>query len=271
MTEIKPVTRIAWWSKELKNLWEPRLDRIRETYNAAELATVLADMRRVFVYHVNSNNFEGSYEFLRKNNLVYFPTNKSGVYNGFSHKHQPVEQGKPYMLYGAAVKSDDLEAGEIFSEASAGNTNHGDIGDLLGYPRCCIDFFNETWNSESIDPIYESAINTDDAEINDEDEVTVKCHPHCNNMLRYFGLRITPHLPCSMTCESTIKWGEEWVDIMRQIDNVATDWALELLSMPNTWNCLKGVAIIENPIFRGITNSDMCLTKKFVNNLGWLK
>jgi len=270
LLDIKPTTRIAWWSNELKDLWEPRIERIRAAYNATELTTVITGMRRVFVYHINSATFDESYEFLRKNKLVYYPTNKSGLYSGFSHKHQPVEHGKPYMLYGAAVKSDDEEAGDLFTKASNGGTDHVIIGTLLGYPRCCIDFFNNTWGSESIDPMYEAAIQTKNVDIKEDGSVDVSVHPYCNNLLRYFGIRITPHLTCSMQCDETIKWGEEWMEIMTQIDEEAAVWAKEVLSMPLTWNCMKGVAIIDTPIFRGVTNSDTSIDKKLVNNLGWV-
>lgn len=273
MVDIKPQTRKVYWSKDLETLWEPRIERIRKLYNAAELSTVIAGMRRVYVYHVYSNNFDKSYEFLRKNDLVFFPTNKSAIYSGFSHRHLRVKEGEPYSLYGGAVKHDDQEAGELFTEYSLSNpTNHKGIGKLLGYPECCTEFFEKYWSKVSVDPIYESAINTDGcepSEYSNKLEVTVKCHPYCNNMLRYFGIRLTPHLPCSMQCKETVRWGEEWVEIMRQIDNEATDWLIELLSMPLTWDAYKGIAIIDTPVFRGITNSDTTLVKKAVRNLGW--
>lgn len=272
--ELTPVTQVLYWDEELKACWEPRIKRVRELYGFAELATVLVEMRRVYVYHVRNNSFMGSYDFLRKNKLTFFPTNKSGVYQGFSHKHQPVEKGKPYHVYGAAVKNDDLEAGELFVEyTKARPTNHLGIGGLLGYPNCCTEFFSTSWGKVSVDPMYEAACTTPDALITEGDSqagsVTVECHPYANNMLRCFGIRLTPHLSCNLQCEDTIIWGEEWVEIMRQKDAEATDWLIELLSMPLTWNCYKGVAIVDTPIFRGVTNSDTTRTKKIVNNLGW--
>uniref|UniRef100_A0A6M3LYH2 Uncharacterized protein n=1 Tax=viral metagenome TaxID=1070528 RepID=A0A6M3LYH2_9ZZZZ len=267
--DIAPQTRKVYWNKDLEALWEPRIKRVRKLYSDAELATVVTGMRRVYVYHVNSERFDQSYDFLRRNDLVFFPTNKSAVYSGFSHRHLPVKRGTPYTLYGAAVKHDDQEAGELFTKYSTGDlTDHTGIGELLGYPTCCTEFFNETWSHKSIDPIYEAAIETPDAREIDN-VIEVSCHPYCNNMLRYFGIRITPHLTCSMQCEETIKWGEEWIEIMRQIDDEATDWVIELLSMPLTWDCYKGVAIIDTPLFRGVTNSDMTMEKKMVRNLEW--
>ncbi|GAG95922.1 unnamed protein product, partial [marine sediment metagenome] len=72
-------------------------------------------------------------------------------------------------------------------------------------------------------------------------------------------------------CKKTIKWGEEWIEVMRQIDDEATDWLIELLSMPLTWSAYKGIVIIDTPLFRAVANSDTTLVKKVVNNLGWTK
>ncbi len=267
---IEVETRIVYWNEDLLELWGPRIRRISSAYNKTELATMLLGMRRVYVYHINSERFEESYEFLRENDLSFFLTDKSGVYQGFSHKHMPVEKGKPYNLFGAAVKRNDHEAGKLFKEYSSANpTNHVGIGKvLLGYPDCCTEAFDEIWPNISIDPIFETALETKGMKRNGN-TVTVSVHPYSNNMLRYFGIRIIPHITCSMQCSKTIEQGKRWWEIMSEIDNEAAKWAKEILSMPMTWNCYRGVAIIDTPVFRGITNSDMTLKKKIVNSLGW--
>ena len=269
--EINPFTKTLWWSKEEKELWEPRISRIRKAYNTTEFLTVAKGLRRVYVYHVNSEKFEESYQFLRENNLMFYPTNKSGVYSGFSHKHMPVKRGEPFTLYGGVVKANDKEAGDLFTKYSVGGaTDHGGIGSLLGYPDCCVNFFNAVWNKKSIDPIYEAAELTDGMK-KENGVITVKTHPYCNNMLRYFGMRITPHLTCSLQCKKTVKWGKKWIEIMKEVDAEAAEWVEDLLSQPLTWDCYKGISIIETDLFRGVTNSDGVLYHKRVNSLGWKK
>lgn len=270
--KLKPVTRILYWNRAIKRKWQSRLKRISAAYNNTELSTVIAGLRRVYVYHVRSEDFEKSFDFLRNNNMVFFPTNKSAAYHGFSHRHLPVEKGKPYHVYGAAVKNDDLEAGKLFEKYSK-ESNHVALGnELLGYPTCDTGFFDKVWPG-IVDPIFEAALDTPGMvhKRDKYDEVAVNCHPYCNQMLRYFGVRITPHLSHSMQCEDTIKMGEDWVDIMKQIDAEATKWAIELLSMPLTWNCYKGIAEIDTPVFKGITNSNIQIDRKVVINKGWSK
>lgn len=273
MIDMNPTTRIIYWNKEFEDTWSKRIKKISETFNTAEFLTCKLGMRRVYVYHVNSTRFDDSYEFLRENDLVFYPTDKSGVYQGFSHKHLPVEEGKPYTLYGAVVKRGDKRAGELFVEYSKSQpVNHRGIAKLLSYPETCTEWFAENWGKPSVDPMYEAAMNTPDInklDMEGVDGVGVTAHPFCNQMLRYFGVRITPHLPCSMQCEETIEWGEKWFKVMQKIDKDAAKWAWELLSAPLTWDCYKGIAIIDTPFFRGVTNSDGTLKKRVIVNRGW--
>lgn len=268
--EIPPVTRRVWWSKDLKNKWEKRITRVRALYNAAELTTVLVGMRRAYVYHIRSHQFDESYDMLRDNNMVYFPIRRRGLQQGFYHKHLPVKEGQPFELYGVAVKADDQEAGRLFVEYSKGPDKQQEMGEeLLGYPACDTGFFDETW-PEIQDPMFESALNTLGMVLSeDEKAVTVQAHPYCNQLLRYFGIKVTPHLCHSMQCEATIAWGEEWIQIMSQIDAEATKWLVELLSMPMTWDFYKGIAVIDTPVFRGWTNSNISVDRRVIKNEGW--
>lgn len=87
----------------------------------------------------------------------------------------------------------------------------------------------------------------------------VKGHPFCNQTLRYWGIRLTPHLACSFTCEATIAWGEwVWWLLAQELDPKAARDLRFLLERPFRWDGPKGVAIVDTPFFRGITNSLPC-------------
>ncbi len=266
MQPIDPQTRIVFWTKDLKEIWKPRIDRMSKVVALTELETFLQGLRSVYVYHIHSDKFEESYAFLRKFDLVFYPITKSAVYYGFSHRHLPVKPGKPYHLYGVCVKRGREKLAEKFLEASR-EGDHATVGKLLGYPKCCIDFFCNTW-PKSLDPIYQIAQNTENHRENKE-SIEVIVHPFCNQMLRYLGIRITPHLPCSFECKETIKLGEQWFKIMKKIDKEASEWILDLLSSPITWDCYRAVAIVDTPYFRLITNSVPTEERLRVLNLGF--
>jgi len=268
MMDLDPITRIMYWSDGLRAEWEPRISRISSAYAKTELETFMRDSRDIYIYHVRSDNFDQSYEMLRENDLLYYPNHKSALYEGFSHKHITPQPGDPYMLYGAVVKRAKKDIGKQFLEAdSSTSCDHEAIGKLLGYPNCCTSFFSKTFGPV-VDPIYEAAMNTENKTV-EGNTVTLSSHPYCNQMLRYFGLRITPHLTHSMDCKKSIEMGMEWFSVMTSIDRHAARWAAELLSMPLTWDCYKGIAIIDTPIFRGMSNSDFTRERRVVINSGW--
>ena len=252
---MDPFTRIVWFDAETKNKWEPLIQRASRAYNATELATFELGMRKAIVYHVIPENLMSDLEFFAKSGYVFLPITKSRMYEGFSHRHIPPKHGEPYFIYGVLAKN--LDDAKMFKDCSQGKVDHETIGRLLGYPKCCIDFFTNVWGNGVIDPIFEAY------------GAEAHIHPFCNQALRYFGLRITPHLCCSANCQKTIKMGKKWISIMRKLDAEGANAAFQLLSMPFEWSCLNGAAIVDTALFRGVTNSNMVKEKITVKNWGW--
>lgn len=145
-----------------------------------------------------------------------------------------------------------------FEEYEIQEGDHESIGDLLGYPKCCQEKFTERW-PQSIDPLFEAALETDGAEVEDIQDgkkvVVDSVSPFTNQMYRYFGVRITSHLPCSLDCEDTEEAGEEWLSVMKDIDEEAAEYAVEILNLPTTWDAYRGIVEVRNPFFIGITTT----------------
>jgi len=255
---MEPFTRILWFDQKTKQIWKRQIEQARRLYEAVEFATFEAGMRDVYVMHIYPEKISQQLEMIAKGKYVFLPILKSKRYSGFSHRHIPPKPGDPYFIYGVVARN--LEDAERFKECSIGNkVDHVEIGRLLGYPECCTEFFDKVWNKKSIDPIYEAY----------GSETSI--HPFCNQALRYFGIRLTPHLVCSPTCKRTIEMGKKWFKVAESIDYGSAHTLLKLLSMPFKWSCLNGCAIIDTELFRGVTNSDKCSEEKVVINHGWNK
>jgi len=269
MVEIEPYTKILWKSKRDREIWSRRIQEASRLYYYCEYRTFEIGLRDVIVYHLHlDDKLEQSILTFNKHDIVFYPIRRSKMYSGFSHRHLSPSKNDPQFIYGCIAYRRNQDKAIKFYEASVDKVDHRTIGKLLGYPECCIDFFVDNWSKVSIDPMYEIATNSEGATINDN-RVELSVHPFTNQMLRYFGLRITPHLPCSFTCERTIELGKTWFEIMKEKDRTVANWLLDLLSMETEWNCYKGISIVDTPIFKGVTNSDSCLKKKIVTNLGW--
>jgi predicted RNA methylase len=110
------------------------------------------------------------------------------------------------------------------------------IGQMLGFPACCRQFFQREW-VEARRPDVTPAMRT------------VEGPWPANIMLRWLGVRLVPHLPCSGDCAETARQAE----LYRAAGEAsgADVHAIErLLTLPVKYDALAGVAIIETPHFR---------------------
>lgn len=258
--DVGPFTKLIWNSTEAREEWERKLNRAVPLHDRAEYEMVRQGHRRCGTLHLYPHNFHSVIENLEKDGLVWLPIQWTRNYTGFSHYHIPTVAGDPNSsCYGVIARN--LEDAEAFRTASAyqgrnkNEVDHEAIGELLGFPSCCAKSFVEEWGSGYYDPVWQSAEGAEGATVIADRTIEVEYSIHTNQMLRYYGLRTTSHFPCSLDCSKSIEIGDVWLECMRTIDPVATDYLVEILSMPLVWSCLYGVAVVETPIFTLITNS----------------
>lgn len=244
MIEIEGFINIIWKPGQ-REAWGPKFRRISLAYNRAEYETVKRGMRQACTIHIDMGNLQQYMDELSKDGLVFTPIARSGIYQGFAHKHAPVVEGKPSYWFGCVTRTAEL--GEKFRQAESKGVDHKTAGLMLGFPECCVDSFVQNF-PKNYDPV--PLIEVDGAG-----------YPACNVMLRYFGIRIVSHFPCSLKCEETKKVGEVWLSVMEDIDKEAASWALDLLSAPMTWNSYHGVVEVDTPYFLGVTHTFPFLDK----------
>jgi len=219
--------------------WMAKLGQIGIMFHETEYQMVKQGYRRAAIIHINPDNLEQMLEKTNKDKLVFTPILKSGCYEGFAHKHKPVVSGEPFYWYGSLTRT--YEDGQKFKKAE-NEGDHKTIGSLLGYPKCCSEYFTKNF-----------PINYDPIWLDKEGKVTG--YPECNQMLRYFGARITSHLSCSPFCEATKKIGQTWLKVMKEIDKDVTETLYDLLATKLTWNSYHGVVQVETPYFIGLTHT----------------
>lgn len=274
MMEIQPFTRIVWKTQKSKDKWNDKINAINAAYTKCELETVIRGMRRATTYHIDMNNLEHAFKLLNENSLIFTPIAQSGYYQGFSHKHRPVEAGKPSYWYGSLTKT--KEDGELFKLASNEKTQdgvHTPIGELLDYPKCCIKKFISIWKTGNYDGMYEIAEQTEDTDIthkNDAEICTIQDigkYSINSPLLRYFGIRAIAHFPCNLKCEESYTIAQKWLKVMDTIDPDASNDLKELLDNINSWNSLNGVVEVDTPYFKGISHTYPYLGKNRIINI----
>lgn len=115
------------------------------------------------------------------------------------------------------------------------------IGALLGFPECCRSFFRREWPTGH-DLVL--AMNRADG-------------PWLGNiLLRWLGVRLVPHLPCSADCGPTLEQARAYLDVARKCSESGATALERLLRLPTSYSAHAGVTIVETPHFRFMAASD---------------
>lgn len=249
---IRPFTRIVWKGKNLQSM----LNEVSRLYTMAEWETVKRGLRRVATVHLTYDNTYDMLQQMAKDKLIFIPIAKSAYYSGFSHRHIPPRQGEPYFIYGVLARN--WKDAWTFTKASEDpHLVHKVVGKLLGYPTCCIEAFNDRWKQGIIDPIWEAGCEMAVPIKVREDKWLLNAKPsiYTNQMLRYFGIRITSHLPCSFDCTATEEVGAIWSETMESISPKVYKQLVKLLQMPIVWDAYHGIVQVNTPLFIGISTT----------------
>ncbi len=235
--------------------WPSLMGDMAELCRETEYRLVKDGYRKATTLHIEDRNYKELMERINKDGLIYTPILKAAYSEGFIHEHKEAKEGEPFYWYGCVTKT--YKEGQEFKKADGSaeqkKPNHIKLGKLLGYPECCIDYFNKKF-PQNWDPIWI------------EKSGRVCGYPECNRLLRYFGVHITWHFSCSPVCEKTKEEGKKWFSVMKEMDKELAEKIYNLLSKSMTWDSYHGVVQIETPYFVGLSRTFPYLEKKRVIN-----
>lgn len=260
---MPPFARIQWVSKEVKLKYEPMLEKAKNVYLQLEELSVQHGLRHCTTSHVDPNRMDIRQQEYIKKGMYFLPQEKVGHYTGFSNYHPPVEEGKPWHYYG--VVADTVENALKFAEATD-RLDHTTLGQLLDFPECCVEFFNENWVKKGIhDPVWQQALNANEKNIRIKEDnlIRLKDIPwQANPLLKYLSVGVIFHVCDSLTCEKTLKRSMDWINLAKELKIDGLKELEMFLRMPMEWDALKGIAYIRTPLFKLAINSVTC-TERF--------
>jgi hypothetical protein len=180
----------------------------------------------------------------------------SGPAGSYSTVAREPLSGGPTSLWTAVGRVEDVR--EL--QAAWTLQDHDQIGRLLGYPECCRKFFTRI-EPEQEDPTWSMALATPSAKrqghVVELDATTV-----ANPILRWLGLRLIPHLPCSLSCGESEAIAQRMMACGSEIGfSEEMDWLEEALAWPVEWSALHGIAEVKTPIFKLAFASDATAEK----------
>lgn len=260
-----PFSNLVFCNKGDGVFWKKRIELIKDVISLVELSLVIKKYRKAATVTVSKNNLEKEIGKIKESGLIFTPIKwVKKPQNHHHHYFQKIDSGEPDSLcYGVITRS--TQDADTFKKASEGKCQHDTIGELLGFPKCCRQFFAMARFSGLIDPTWQQALNSGGKikkEFVDSKLVgystTVRSYPECVSIYRSWGIHYSYHIPCCFTCKSTLDLNKTWIHELNRVNKKIAADLHTIFSKPVTWCALKGVAIVYSPFFKGITDSVPC-------------
>jgi hypothetical protein len=183
---------------------------------ALEIIYLLEGLKPVVRHGFYEHELEKVEEFCNENNLFLVKSPYKVVITDVSEGNYsnkgikvPINDERQGMLF-IYISKDEEKA--MLANIHETENNHRELGILLGYPLCCIDFFIKHEPEQSrekndyIKPILE---NTEGYEF-----------PFQNNIfIKDFDITLLNHFPCSLNCQNSLELAKTHLNIIRKYDS----------------------------------------------------
>jgi hypothetical protein len=213
------------------------------------------------LFGIAEDEFQKRRQACSEQGLTLRPVMRTLRTPGFKH-HGILSNGVDRESLTCVVTNNPTTADEFSGMDLA--KDHVRVGELLGYPKCCTQFFARVWSSSCFDPVWEIGNSTPASFIENREssydrdgrisEVTVvlKSNPSACMLscaLRYIGVRVLSHFPCSAGCTGSIQVANDRISLARTLGISGIDATIEIMAQPYKWSCRDGIANITTADF----------------------
>lgn len=178
---------------------------------AQEIVLLLQNAKEVVRQGFSEQELHRVEQFCQKNDLHLIKSNfkvlfaDEGIYSNKGIRI-PEDDKRPGMYFVYISKDEQKAWLASYYELMQ---NHQDLGLVLGYPACCVDFFCKNFKENNTNLQHSPS------------------HPHTNLSRREHDLVILSHFPCRSECQESIKLGEKYLQAIYVADK---ERARELLT-----------------------------------------
>lgn len=250
-------TRTIWASERARHVWAPRVAAITTAWEQIERQAVADGIKPSCLQNVVPDQLP-QYVRALPAGLVAVPLTRTGAAAAYASGPQPLVAGGPWA-YRVAVTRPDL-VGRWLAAWDASDDQA--IGELLGYPACCRAFFRRVWvDGRQIDTTWAMGRYHEGCDTDGE--------PGANILLRWLGVRLVSHLPCSFACSESAELGRRLGSAGRAHGlGQEVGWIEEMLAWPVEWSAVAGIAEIRTPVVRVSTRTDWAAEPLVVRRRG---
>jgi hypothetical protein len=249
--------RYMWTSEAARAAWEPRMRAVSNAIHELEWLTVENDVRRCGMAELSPEDVSSRSPDWIKRGLELIPLARDArTCSTYRLASLPCVAGSPSRaVIGFAKKQ---HAGALAEAFKSGN--NAAMGELLGYPDCCIDFFQKVCGRLGhLDPTWPMACASSNTlrTSDDVDTIRVPRPSLANILLRGLGVRAVFHSPCGFGCSMSLKVSERLIAVGRTEGFAQEmDWLCEMLRWPMEWSALHGIAEIKTPVLKCCHSTD---------------
>ncbi len=185
--------------------------------NALEVLYVAYDLKKAsrLIYN-EGNNLNSAKRFLKENNLsveissLKYIVEKDGNKTCYASYAKPVnlnhkQKGFLYIYIAQSRKVSRL------AKICEKGQHETEFGRILGYPKCCIDFYNRNIQDcvkKNLDLLFQVLAETD----------SPLPYPFLNNFVaRFFDASLLSHFPCNFNCRKSLKQAKERLELVKSI------------------------------------------------------
>jgi hypothetical protein len=190
---LPDVVRLAWVSEEARSAHQPRIEGVRKAWNSAEWRSILSDIRPCACIVTSPKSISLLTADVSAQGLKLYPLRVVEL-----TANQRTDA--PILIDTVIGRRRDAK---LFVKAWK-RRDTGEMGRLLGYPRCCTEFYQTVFEVRRlIDQTWPAAMNTTAARHKDR-VIRITAMPWGNSLLRTIGLKAVLHLPCSFECAASL-------------------------------------------------------------------
>ena len=264
--------------------------RITDAFNKIELLSVIEGTREAHLNFFTPEELQKKQEELKHYGLSIIPLNKeANNRNGSYGNHAKAYDGTGNFHWRSIItKHENVQTWKDIWDTRSRDIYLGEflIGKGLGYPDCCSRFFTRVWMQDAgVDTTWQQALCTKYTSVHNENapvynwnlpetsdthiELSEDTPIWASNLLRWAGMKLVTHLPCSFTCKESKRIALENLGLATKHGfGYEYNKMCQMLDWDITWTAHLGIATIETPVFVINTVTDITTDKYVVHKKG---
>jgi hypothetical protein len=264
--------------KDKEEQYQELLTNIVSAFNRIEYLSVVEGTRDAHLMFIRPENLEHARKQFEQYGLSIVLLNREAdnTSGGYGNHSLPWDGGNNYTWRSIVTRPELVDKWNDIWETRERDVNLGEylIGVGLGYPPCCAKFFTKVWMEDaSIDTTWQQAACT----VTGTDDYTMASKilgdynaiqlPEttpiwASNLLRWAGLKLVTHLPCSFNCKESKRIALENLGLATKYGyGYEYNMLCKMLDWEIVWTAEYGVATIETPVFTINTVTDITAEK----------